>query len=164
MRALDIMTPDPAVVTPDATVSEAAALMRDRDVGFLPVVDGPDSMHLRGVVTDRDLAIRCLANHGTSRDPVRDCMSTAHLATVAPDTEVHHILALMERDQVRRVPVIDQDERVIGVIGQSDLARRIGAGEPWAIEELIERISAPSLSMRPHVPRGGGSTGRPLPA
>lgn len=165
MRASDIMTPAPTVVTVDATAADVAAVMRDHDVGFVPVVDSPESMRLRGVVTDRDLAIRCIATRVSYGDAVRRFMTTTHLATVPPDAEVHQVLLLMERAQVRRVPVVDSDGRVIGVIGQSDLARRIGAGEPWAIEELIERISEPSMAMRPHVPvTVRGIPGSPLPS
>ena len=165
MRASDIMTPAPTVVALDATAGDVATLLRVRDVGFVPVVESLESMRLRGVVTDRDLAIRCIAARIPYGESVRHCMTTTHLATVAPDVEVHRVLMLMERAQVRRVPVVDPDGCVVGVIGQSDLARRIGAGEPWAIEELIERISEPSAAMRPHVPvTVRGLPGSPLPS
>lgn len=152
MLARDIMTPVPAVVTPDATVGEAAAIMRDRDVGFLPVVDSLDSMHLEGVITDRDLAVRCLASHGSPDDLVGSCMTASRLDTVLPDTDVHYVVGIMERDQVRRVPVVDVDGRVVGVLAQGDLARVLGPDEPAAIEELIHRISMPARHHEPSEP------------
>jgi CBS domain-containing protein len=144
MRARDIMTPSPGVVTPEAPVHHAAAIMEDRDVGFVPVVADPRGMQLVGVITDRDIAVRCVAHHFTPDRCVRDCMTTGALATVSADAEVHHVLAVMERARVRRVPVVDAEDRVLGVISQGDLARRLGPAEPDAIETLVERLSAPA--------------------
>ena len=149
MLARDIMTVDPVVVTPDAAVYEAAAIMRDAKVGFVPVVDDCDSMRLQGVLTDRDVAVRCVAARRSCDGPVRECMTPAPIATVAPDADVHEVVALMERDQVRRVPVVDRDGRLVGVIAQADLALWLGPAEPESIEELVERISAPSSVVPP---------------
>lgn len=145
MLARDIMTPNPAIVTLSSRVREAAVLMRDLGVGFIPVVESRDSMRLYGVLTDRDVAVRCVASHGSGDDPVTSCMTTTPITTVDPDTEIHEVMKAMEREQVRRIPVIDRSGRLVGVVAQGDLALKVGPDEPTAIEALIESISAPSV-------------------
>lgn len=141
MTARELMTPNPSVVTGDETIPHVARMMRDRDVGLIPVVDDRAHMHLRGVITDRDIAIRCVAeNHpGTCR--AEDHMSVAHLDTVSPDASVSEVMHLMERDQLRRI-MVTQGGRLVGVIAQADLALKEGPLEPFRVETVLERISA----------------------
>ena len=143
MLARDLMTREPAVVTPDEPIQHAAAVMRDRDVGFVPVVADRQSMRLRGVVTDRDIAIRGVAEHFAPGRRVGDVMTDGPIDAVGPDADARAVLALMARDRIRRVPVVDAG-RLVGVIAQADLARRIGPSDPGAIEALVERVSEPS--------------------
>src|SRR5690606_12430894 len=75
MRAMDIMTENPEVVTPDSSIMEVARRMRDLDVGIIPVVDSEEKMRLRGVITDRDIVIRCIADGKESKSRVNDCMT-----------------------------------------------------------------------------------------
>lgn len=149
MLARDIMTRSPAVVTPDTPVHEAAALMRDRDVGFVPVVDSRDAMRLQGVLTDRDIAVRCVAARQSCDGPVSECMTTGRVDSVGPDTDLHEVVALMERDQVRRIAVVDARGRLVGVIAQGDVALHLGPTEPNEVVELVERVSAPSAAYPP---------------
>ena len=143
MKARDIMTSHPHVITQREPVSRAAEIMRDLDVGILPVVDDPSSMRLLGVITDRDIAVRCVAKkHGTSCT-VGDHMTSKHLDTARPDDDVEAVMALMERDQVRRIPVVSDDNRLAGVIAQADLATKLGPKEPQKMEEVLQRISSP---------------------
>jgi CBS domain-containing protein len=158
MLARDIMTVNPVVVTPDAPVYEAAAIMRDANVGFTPVVDDRESMQLKGVLTDRDIAVRCVAGRRSCDGPVGECMTAAPVDAVGPDAEVHEVVALMERQQVRRVPVVDRDGRLVGVIAQADLALSLGPDEPAVIEALVERISAPSVAAPSFQPPAGRAT------
>jgi CBS domain-containing protein len=146
MKAQDLMTPFPHVVTGNESVSTVARLMRDLNVGIIPVVDDPAHMHLRGVVTDRDLTIRCMAERHDARCPVEQHMTMGRLDTVEPDDDVRRVADLMERDQVRRIFVTDRG-RLVGVISQADLAMREGPVEPLLVEEVLERVSAPSVSM-----------------
>lgn len=147
MHAFDIMTPHPAVVTPDTSIAEAAALMRLRNVGMLPVVRDLGSMHLEGVVTDRDLVIRSVADRRDSQQPVRQCMTPAPLQTVGPSADIHDVIRQMEQWQIRRIPVVDTSGRLLGVVAMGDLALRLGPIEPLQIEELLARVSAPSRAL-----------------
>jgi CBS domain-containing protein len=142
MKARDLMTAQPFVVTPDEPVSHAAEIMRDRDVGLVPVVDDRRRMSLRGVITDRDIAIRCVAEKHGHDCRVMDHMTVEPLDTVWPDADVHEVMEVMKDDRVRRVLVTEGD-RLVGVIAQADLARLEGPIEPVEVEKVLERISEP---------------------
>jgi CBS domain-containing protein len=143
MRARDLMTPDPYVVTPEEPVCRAAEIMREVDVGVVPVVDNPTHMRLCGVITDRDIAIRCVAALRGPDTPVQHYMTTGPLDTVSPTARLDEILERMKDDQVRRVMVVD-GKRLVGVISQADLARHRGHVDPREVEKVIERISEPT--------------------
>lgn len=148
MKARDIMTANPRVVTPTEPVTHAAEIMRDLDVGIVPVVDDIATMHLEGVLTDRDIAVRCVAfgHHGNCR--VSDHMTSDHLDVVRADAEVNEVIKRMEEGQVRRIPVVADGSRLVGIIAQADLAVKLGPRQPDVIEELIERISTPLVAHR----------------
>lgn len=148
MKARDLMTGNPAVVTPDEPVRRAAELMRDRNVGIIPVVSDRESMRLEGVVTDRDLTLRCLAVGRAGECRVGEVMTISGLDTVAPDADQREVLELMKRDQVRRIPVVEVGNRLVGIIAQADLAVRLGPREPREVEEVLERISEPGRRKR----------------
>lgn len=150
MRARDVMSKTVHVVTPRSTVREAATLMRDRNVGFLPVVDDISPGKLVGVVTDRDLATRALAEGRGPELAVRFAMSSIPVVTASETAEIHELVSLMERYQIRRLPVVAFDGQVVGVVSQGDLALTLGPMEPATIETLVERISAPSWLL-PHL-------------
>jgi CBS domain-containing protein len=139
MKARDIMTRNIECVTGDDTAEAAARIMRDEDVGIVPVIDNEKNMKLAGVVTDRDIAIRCIAEGKNSDCRVRDIMST-DLITVAPDADIGEVMNRMEAEQVRRIPVVE-DERIIGIIAQADLATQ-GPGDA-DVGEVVQRISSP---------------------
>ena len=143
MNAKTLMTSNPTVITPDESIPRAAELMRNLDVGMLPVVDDLQTRRLVGVITDRDIVVRCLADHGTSQCHVRDHMSSQPLVFVHEDSPLDDIGRKMEEYQVRRLPVVTPGLRVVGIITQADLARRVGPDDPRLIEEIIERISTP---------------------
>ena len=143
MNARSLMTSNPQVVTGGDTTRRAAYLMRERDVGIIPVVDDLAHMHLRGVITDRDIAVRCVAEPRHGECLVEQHMTASHLAAVAPDADVAEVFRLMERDQVRRVMVTEAG-RLVGVIAQADLALRDGPLQPLRVEAALERISSPA--------------------
>ena len=140
MKARELMTKDPAVLTPDEPISRAAQIMRDENVGAVPVVDDRSSMRLRGLITDRDIAIRHVAESHGQNCRVSDELTSAPLKTVTPEADAHEVMELMKREQVRRVPVV-QGERLVGIIAQADVA----AGEsPTNVGKVVERISEPT--------------------
>jgi CBS domain-containing protein len=141
MRARDIMTPNPLVVTPGDPVSRAAEIMRDAEVGIVPVVDDREHRHLIGVITDRDIAVRCVASQHVPACDVSLHMSGEHLCTVGPDADVSSVLASMTHDRVRRIPVVAEDNRLIGMISQADLATKVGPEQPLEVEKVLESVS-----------------------
>lgn len=141
------MSSRPSVVTGDEPVAAAARTMRDRNVGMVPVVDDRAHLHLRGLITDRDIVVRCVAEHHPGECRVEDHMTTARLRTVTADADVSEVVSRMMEDQVRRI-LVTEGGRLIGVIAQADLALKAGPLEPLRVEEALERISAPRPSSR----------------
>jgi CBS domain-containing protein len=121
MKASEIMTKDPQCCTREDSLSEAARIMRDLDVGIVPVVDDRSSMRLSGVITDRDIAIRHVADSHPNECTVGDHMTASDVRTVAPDADVDDLMKSMRDDQVRRIPVVDNG-RLVGIIAQADIA------------------------------------------
>jgi CBS domain-containing protein len=120
-RIKDVMIPDVVTIDATATLAEAAGVMREANVGMLPVTDGEN---LIGVVTDRDLVIRGMAQDvKPSSVQVSECMSTNVIA-VPPDAPVEGAMEIMAREQIGRLPVIDADGKLIGVVTLSSLALR----------------------------------------
>jgi CBS domain-containing protein len=142
MKAREIMTRDPRVVTPSDSVSRAAQIMRDAEVGIVPVVDDEGSRRLRGVITDRDIAVRHVADGHTD-----DCAVSAHmsegLARVSPEDDVKDVLRTMQREQVRRLPVVEDGDRLVGIIAQADIAIDMGPDRPKEVSKTVEEISRP---------------------
>ena len=140
MRAKEIMTRNPRTVTPEAHLTEVARLMKTEDVGIIPVVDG-GSQNLVGVVTDRDIALRVVAE---GRDPntvsVREVMST-NVRTCREDDSVDDVMDVMGKEQVRRIPIVDERGSLVGIVAQADIVRK--ANDRKA-EETVERISEPN--------------------
>jgi CBS domain-containing protein len=141
-RAHDIMTKDPATVTPETRMQEAARLMKEQDIGILPVVEAAGSKHLVGVITDRDIAVRCVAEgHDSSRCAVKEAMSTG-IRTARPDDSVEDVMELMGREQVRRIPIVDERGDLVGIVAQADVVRE--ADDDRKAERTVEKISKPS--------------------
>ena len=131
----EVMTDRPRCVTPETPVSEAAQLMESDDIGSLPILDGEK---LAGVVTDRDIVIRAVARGKDPRGmPVRE-VASRELVTVRADDDLSDALKLMASQQVRRLPVVDDDNRLVGILAQADVA--VGAKEK-AVGEMVEEIS-----------------------
>jgi CBS domain-containing protein len=150
VRARDVMTDDPECVTPDATVAEVAKKMRELNVGVIPVVDDLGNRRLRGVITDRDLAVRVLASGKDGKAKIGEYM-TEQVEVVNQNDTVHDVLNVMKREQVRRVPVTDRDGRLVGIIAQADLSvsyAGLDLQRETEVEEAIERISEPARPRR----------------
>lgn len=138
MKARDIMTSNPRVVTASDSISRAAEIMREADVGVVPVVEDSGSMRLAGLVTDRDIAVRIVAEGRDGNVNVREVMSSG-LKTVGPDDDVNRVTELMKSEQVRRIPVCEGD-RLVGIIAQADVARE---GRDSKTGDVVEKISEP---------------------
>lgn len=131
----DLMTDKVCSIDADKTVEYAAKMMKDEDVGLAPIVEGD---RLVGTLTDRDIAIRVVAE---GRDPssttVREVAST-DLVTVDPQQELDEALRLMAQHQVRRLPVVEEDGRLVGIVAQADVARD---GDDSQTGQVVEQIS-----------------------
>lgn len=114
----DVMTRNPVTLGPDATAVEAAKLMKEYDIGDVLVTEGD---RLCGIVTDRDLAIRCVAEGASTSEPIGTICST-ELCTLAPTDSVATAVGAMKTHAIRRIPVVE-DERVVGVVSLGDLAQ-----------------------------------------
>ena len=140
MKAREIMTRDPQCVGPGDSVQQAARIMRDADVGIVPVVEEGSDRRLRGVITDRDIAVRCVAEGRDGNCRVSDLMSN-DLVTVRPEDDVRQVMERMKTEQVRRIPVVDDNNQLVGIIAQADIALE-GAGDK-AVGDVVEKISEP---------------------
>lgn len=143
-KVRNVMTPDPESLLPDQTMSRAAALMRDSDVGMIPIVRSTKSLELVGLITDRDIVVRHVAAHHDWDCSLAEHMTRGRLVTVQPDDEVFHALRRMKDAQVRRLPVTDGDRRLLGIVALADVARHLGPEAPGTVGELLERISEPA--------------------
>ena len=142
MRVKQIMTPTPARCTPDRTARDAAVLMRDHDCGSIPVVENTTSNRLIGTVTDRDLAVRGLAAGKGPDTLIRELM-TPDPVTCVPEDEVEDLRQVMIEQMVRRVPVVDVDGVLVGIVAQADIAREDGAASDREVGRIVEAISEP---------------------
>ena len=131
----ELMTANPQSVSADQTIVDAARIMRDEDAGLVPVVQGD---RLVGTLTDRDIAIRVVAE---GKDPqstnVREVAST-DLVTIDPQQDLSEALRLMAQHQVRRLPVVEEDGRLVGILAQADVARH---ADEEQVGEVVEQIS-----------------------
>jgi len=143
MRISDVMTHRPQSIRPDASIADAASLMRRLDVGALPVVDGG---RLLGMLTDRDIAIRVAAD---GRDPhltlVRDVMSTA-TTSANQDDSVEAAARIMREHRIRRLPIVDERHNLVGIVSLGDLATDVG--DDRLSGQTLEEVSEPSRPNR----------------
>src|ERR671917_240065 len=142
MNIEEIMTRDPATVTPGSTVRDAAKLMQREDTGILPVVESEGTKRLVGVVTDRDIAIRIVAEGRDGDTRVSDVMTSSRLATLRPDANVDDVMDTMADQQVRRVPIVDDRGTLVGIVAQADVVRKVR--DDKKSERTVEKISEPS--------------------
>ena len=142
MQVKDLMTKTPFCCTEDDTLQHAASLMKQHDVGSVPVVNNCDDRKLLGIVTDRDICIKAVAaDKGTSSVKVSEVMTRA-LHTCNVDDPAESCEALMERYQVRRVPVIDSRGICVGIVSQADIALRDSAEHTGQTVAAISRHAA----------------------
>ena len=145
MKVRELMTSDPACCTPEQTVREAAQMMRDCDCGCIPVVQDAEGRRLVGVVTDRDIAVRGLAEGKGPETRVREVMSLGPKCC-GPEDDVNAVEQIMADQQVRRVPVVDDAGCCVGMVSQADLALNDKAASEKEVGRVVERISEPAGS------------------
>lgn len=138
MKARDIMTPQPRCCLVGDTLEHVARIMLEEDVGEVPVVD--ERRHLAGVITDRDIVVRCVANgERTDQSRVGQCM-TAPARTLGEDATLEEIANLMKGERIRRVPITDRDGEICGIVALADLERTDARSLK---AEVSERVATP---------------------
>ena len=136
MKVSEVMTRDVQTIRPDDPVQQAASFMLSADAGSIPVTDGE---RLIGMITDRDIAVRGIAKGYGPDTPVRELM-TDDVICVREDDNVEDIASKMSEAQVRRLPVIDSNERLCGIISLGDLSRQTDGGSAG---KALEGVSQP---------------------
>ena len=136
MRVSDAMTEVVRITSPEQTIAEAARMMADIDAGALPVADGD---RLVGMVTDRDIAIRAVALGKSPQTPVQEVMSNEVLYCFA-DQELDEVVQNMADIKVRRMPVLNREKRMIGILSLGDVAL---VDDPGVTGEALSEISEP---------------------
>jgi CBS domain-containing protein len=131
----DVMTPNPTTVEPTATVQEAARIMRDENIGIVPITEGD---RLAGTVTDRDITIRVVAEGKDTQSPTVAEIASKNLVTVDPQQPLDEALRLMAQHQVRRLPVVEEDGKLVGIVAQADVAK---LGQDAQTGEIVQHIS-----------------------
>ena len=140
MKILEIMTSDPACCTPEATLRDVARMMVEYDCGEIPVCDSKDRGHIVGVITDRDIVCRAVAEGlDMSRTAVSTCMTTPAI-TLKKDATLEDAIALMEKNMIRRLPITDKDGCVCGIVSQADIALK---SDDDTISEVVKEVSQP---------------------
>jgi CBS domain-containing protein len=130
----EAMTANPTTVTPDTSAREAARIMKNEDTGIVPIVE---SDRLVGVITDRDLTLQIVAEDGNAETPVAQ-IAAKELVAVDPQQSLEEAARLMAEHQVRRLPVVEEDGRLVGILAQKDLA---DAGHDTLTGDVVEKIS-----------------------
>lgn len=136
VHVLDIMTPEVHAITRQTALADVARRMRDLDVGFLPVVDNEEIV---GVVTDRDVVIRGLAQDGDVSMMTAEGVMTADYAYCFEYDDTIDVAERMEREQIRRLLVLNERKRAVGIVSLGDLA--IGARDPELTGEVTEVVA-----------------------
>jgi CBS domain-containing protein len=131
----DVMTSDPCSIDAGKSVAYAAKMMRDEDVGLAPIVEDDK---LIGMLTDRDIAIRVVAEGRNPDQTTVGEVASQQVVTIDPQQDLDEALRIMAKHQVRRLPVVEEDGRLIGVVAQADIAR---AGDDSQTGELVQEIS-----------------------
>jgi CBS domain-containing protein len=133
----DVMTARPLGAAPDTPLNQVAELMDAEDVGAIPVIDGDQ---LVGMITDRDIIVRAIAKGKDPRGMSSGEISSGDLVTVGPDLDLSDALLLMAQHQVRRLPVVDDENRLIGIVSQADVALEV---KDKSVGEMLAEISKP---------------------
>lgn len=134
-----IMTKDPIFCLPSDTVMKLAQLMAKSDIGPVLIVDNEQSKKIAGIVTDRDLALKVVAEGRDPKSMKAEDVMTRKVMTVRADDDVQKALSMMTELQLRRIPVVDQSGRIIGILAQADVATRIN--QPQQTAAVVKGIS-----------------------
>ncbi len=135
-KVRDVMTPNPKAVTANESLLEVARIMRDRDTGVVPVVEGKKVI---GLVTDRDIVVRALADGKDCKVIRVSDVMTKGVYTVKEDASVDDVLKIMAKDEIRRVPVVNSNGELSGIVSMGDVSRKTGKDDE--IGKVVQDLS-----------------------
>jgi CBS domain-containing protein len=139
MKCNEVMTKNPFCCLPDDSVQKAAAAMHRENIGSMPVIEMEQTKKLVGIVTDRDLALKIIAGELDPKSTKVNAVMTHNVITCRADDDVQKALSAMAEHQLRRIPVVDDDNKVVGIIAQADVATRVN--QPDKTAEMVKEIS-----------------------
>ena len=135
----EVMTKDPVCCLPNDSVARAAELMKSENVGSIPVIENKQDRKLVGIVTDRDLALAIVAEGRDAKSTPVEAVMTRELVTCFADDDLQKAFDAMAAHQLRRIPVVDDSNKIVGIIAQADVATRVD--EPEKTAEMVKVIS-----------------------
>ena len=135
----EVMTKDPVCCLPNDSVAKAAELMKSENIGSIPVIENEQTQKLVGIVTDRDLALKIVSEGRDATSTKVDVVMTRKVVTCLAGDDLQEALDAMAEHQLRRIPVVDNDHKIVGIIAQADVATRVDQPEKTA--EMVKEIS-----------------------
>jgi len=138
----EVMTKNPVCCLPDDMAAKAAELMKSENIGSIPVIENEQTKKLVGIVTDRDLTLEVLAKGLDAKSTKVEAVMTHNLVTCLVSDDLQKALDAMAKHQLRRIPVVDTDNKIVGIIAQADVATRVDQPEKTA--EMLKEISQAS--------------------
>jgi CBS domain-containing protein len=135
----EVMTKEPVCCLPTDSVVKAAELMKSRNIGSIPVIENTKAQKLVGIVTDRDLAVSIVAVGRDAKSTNVDAVMTYNIVSCLADDDLQKALDAMANQKLRRIPIVDRDNRIVGIITQADVATRINQPEKTA--NMVKEIS-----------------------
>ena len=138
----EVMTKKPVCCLPDDFVSEAAELMKKEQVGSIPIIEDEQTRKLVGIVTDRDLTIRIVAEGLDPKSTKVESIMTRNVVTCSAEDDLQKVVDAMSKYQLRRIPVVDDDNKILGIIAQADVA--IHFDHPKKTAAMVKEISQAS--------------------
>ena len=141
-KCSEVMTKNPVCCRPDDTVAKVAQLMQRDNIGSIPVIEDEQTQKLAGIVTDRDLAMKVIAKGQDAKSTKVEAVMTRQVVTCRAEDDLQKALDAMAKHQLRRIPIVDNDNRIVGIISQADVATRVNQPEKTA--EMVKEISQSS--------------------
>ena len=138
-KCSEVMTKNPVCCLPDDLVTKAADLMKNEHIGSIPVIENEETKKLIGIVTDRDLTIRIVAEGLDAKTTKVETVMTRKLITCRAEDDLQKALDAMSENQLRRIPIVDDDNKILGIIAQADVATRVD--HPKKTAAMVKEIS-----------------------
>jgi CBS domain-containing protein len=135
----EVMTKNPVCCLPDDMVVKVAQLMKRENIGPIPVIENEETRKLVGIVTDRDLALKIVAEGRDAKSTKVEAVMTHKVVTCRADDDLQRAIDAMSEHQLRRIPIVDDDNKIVGIISQADVATRVDQPEKTA--EMVKEIS-----------------------